>query len=545
MKRTIQVILLLILIALPYFSLGVEGDQIKIDLFVMSMCPFGIQTQNIIIPIIKQLGDKVQVNIFFVASENENSKDSSGTENAVEQGEPVAYRSDGACVNVGQASTGRFSSLHGNAEVVENIRQLLIIKYYNKQYYDYLMLRNKDIAGSNHLEIMKSLGIDSELIENLVKSEEGDNLLSENIKEARKRAVNASPTIFINGKLIEENITANRIYRNLCKFTQLSNCGEIPECGSDNDCPQRENLAAACINPELKEAKCIYGDHIPVKIAVISVQKIESLNPETLIRNIINNFPAAEVSYHDYKSEKAKELIGRYSLESLPAIIFEEKLETSVRFSRIAPILKKNNDAYIIKSQYLPNRFYLNRTFKRKALELFVNSMSENSARLQNLLLTENYYSFSVNYNADVSKKKKDNQLLLKQSDDGNYSLSPTDYVYDIHSQFGKEDLMEDIRQLCLYKYNPELVAPYLRCFTNELLNQGVPGSCLAFFINKNQKIDDCIAKSEGIEMLAKNAAYSKNIEIGSDTAVMIHNQILLQEFDFNVIYEILEKSDL
>jgi len=67
----------------------------------------------------------------------------------------------------------------------------------------------------------------------------------------------------------------------------------------------------------------------------------------------------------------------------------------------------------------------------------------------------------------------------------------------------------------------------------------------MAFFINKNKKIDDCIAKSEGIEMLAKNAAYSKNIEIGSDTAVMIHNQILLQEFDFNVIYEILEKSDL
>ena len=45
--------------------------------------------------------------------------------------------------------------------------------------------------------------------------------------------------------------------------------------------------------------------------------------------------------------------------------------------------------------------------------------------------------------------------------------------------------------------------------------------------------------------MLAKNVAYSKNIEIASDTAVLIHNQILLQEFDYNVIYEILEKSDL
>jgi hypothetical protein len=160
-RNHIILILFLILVLLSSSSYGVNEDKINIDLFVMSMCPFGIQSQNVIVPIVKQLDEKFKVNIFFVATENSDSVNNVNKENSTEENKPITYRNDGACVNDPQKSSGRFSSLHGQKEVIEDIRQLLIIKYFEKQYYDYLLMRNKDIENSNPVEIMKSLGIDS------------------------------------------------------------------------------------------------------------------------------------------------------------------------------------------------------------------------------------------------------------------------------------------------------------------------------------------------------------------------------------------------
>jgi predicted DsbA family dithiol-disulfide isomerase len=522
-----------------------EGDNgITMDLFVMSMCPYGTQAQNIIIPIVKDLKDKIHLNIFFIATENTKNKTPVENKNEADNKRPVSQPQE-LCINSAQQSSGKFSSLHGQKEVTEDIRQLVIIKYFKEKYYDYLAIRNQNIESSDPVVIMKSVGIDSDYVENIVKAEEGEKILSENIKEAQKRNINASPTIFINGQVINDNITSNRINRNLCKYISLSTCNDLPICGSDNDCAARNDMITACINPESKESQCIYGTNIPVKITVINDPNIPVLNPEVLLNMLRNDFPAAVFTSLDYRSDDGKELLKEYSPDFLPTIILEAKIEDSIRFPKIAQLIRKNGDAYIFKAEFLPNRFYFKRPQKSNALELFVNSISENANRLENILLADNRYSFTINYNASLIKKKNDNQLVISQKDEGGYDLSKTEYLYDIRSNFGKDDLYEDIRQLCISKYNPELINSYLRCFTNEFSRQASTNRCLEFILMDNKKISNCIKDSDGIEMLAKNAAYGNSIGIGSDAAVLLHNQILLQEFDFNTIYEILEKSDL
>lgn len=542
--KQILIIFCFCFILLPPRSYS-ENQEVNIDLFIMSMCPFGIQSEEVLLPIIKKLPEQFKLNIYFVASENSNRDNSEVTEKTEQPVVPQPARNDEACINSEVSSSGRFSSLHGENEVIEDIRQLLILKYFKNQFIDYVLLRNKDIEKTDPATIMKSLGIDSDYIEKAVKSEEGESLLSENIKESKKRNISASPTLFVNGQLIDDRITFNRIYRNLCKHSPMGECAAIPQCGSDKDCASKENMAVACVNPETQDAKCIYGEHIPVKIAVITDQSLPVLMPESMIQTFKNLFPSAVLTVYDYKSEEGKDLLKKSAADFVPAIIFENKVESSVLFSHISQLLKKNEDLYVVKAENLPNRFYINRPYKNKALELFVNSLSENSIRLENILLADNRYSFTVNYNVIVNKKKKENQLLLQKSEDGSYKLAPTDFVYDLRSNYGKEDLMEDIKQLCLSKYNPELISSYLRCFTNESLNHTPTEKCFDFIIKNKDKINKCISQSDGIEMLAGNAVYSKNTEVNSDTAVLINNQILLQEFDFNMIYEILEKNDL
>lgn len=529
--------------ALPLFS-AEEAKVINIDLFVMSMCPYGIQAQNTILPILKDMHGKVNLNIFFIATENAKQNSEAKVKEAAEPQDSA--KNQNACYDTGEQTNGKFSSLHGDPEITEDIRQLVILKYYKDKYIDYLLLRNKDVRGSDAVQIMKSIGIDADYVENLVKTEDGEKLLSENIKEAEKRKINASPTMFVNNVLIDDAITANRLIRNLCKYTDMVACADLPICGSDNDCAQRPNMITACINPEAKDAQCVYGDDIPVKITVVNDSLIPALHPEAIVAMMKNYFPSAAIMDIDYKSEDGKKLIERYSVDFLPAIIVEEKVEDSVRFPKIAQFMRKAEDSYIFKNEYFANRYYFKRPLKNSALELFVNSMSQNAVRLENFLLADNRYSFTINYNVSVTKKRNDeNQLLMSKDENGDYKLAKVDYRYDLKSELGKEDIYEDISQLCISKYNPELVRAYLRCFTNNFSSDVSRNNCKEFILPDSQKISNCAKDADGIEMLAKNAAYGKNIGIGSDTAVLIHNQVLLQEFDFNIIYEILEKSDL
>ena len=84
-----------------------------LELFVMSYCPFGVQAEEKIIPIVKELGDKIDFKLQFIAQE---------------KAEPSAQ------------DITPFTSLHGYPEVAENIRQLLIAQEYPEKYLDYILL---------------------------------------------------------------------------------------------------------------------------------------------------------------------------------------------------------------------------------------------------------------------------------------------------------------------------------------------------------------------------------------------------------------------
>ena len=87
-----------------------------LELFVMSYCPFGVQAEEKIIPIVKEFGDKIDFKLQFIAQEKE---------------EPSAQ------------DITPFTSLHGYPEVAENIRQLLIAQEYPDRYLDYILCRGK------------------------------------------------------------------------------------------------------------------------------------------------------------------------------------------------------------------------------------------------------------------------------------------------------------------------------------------------------------------------------------------------------------------
>ena len=148
-----------------------------LELFVMSYCPFGVQAEEKIIPIVKEFGDKIDFKLQFIAQEKE--------------------------IPTPQDITP-FTSLHGYPEVAENIRQLLIAQEYPDRYLDYILCRGKKLDKSWE-DCADKFGIDVAKIQRLFDTPEAEQLCRENIKRAEELGIRASPTILVDGHKFRAN----------------------------------------------------------------------------------------------------------------------------------------------------------------------------------------------------------------------------------------------------------------------------------------------------------------------------------------------------
>ncbi len=147
-----------------------EAKPGVLELFVMSQCPFGAMAENKIIEAQKagKLPEGKDIRVRYIV----NYSDKDG-----------------------------FSSLHGSAEWEENIRQLLIAKYYPKKFWKYLEIRNKDYRSSRWDKAMEEAGINSKKIMKKFDTE-GVELLKEEAKYTQEYGVNASPSFLWEGKVV-------------------------------------------------------------------------------------------------------------------------------------------------------------------------------------------------------------------------------------------------------------------------------------------------------------------------------------------------------
>ncbi|MCX6793232.1 MAG: hypothetical protein NTY12_04360 [Candidatus Falkowbacteria bacterium] len=154
----------------------VKSDKPKVEVFVMSHCPYGTQIEKGIVPVMETLGNKADIQIKF-----------------------VNY------------------AMHGQVEVEDNIRQYCISKEQNDKYTKYLscFLKAGDYKGC-----ISSTGIDQGKLDSCFKATDSKyNLLKSfndkstwngsfppfSINEAENKAygVQGSPTLVINGKQVE------------------------------------------------------------------------------------------------------------------------------------------------------------------------------------------------------------------------------------------------------------------------------------------------------------------------------------------------------
>ncbi|MGE5355627.1 MAG: LamG-like jellyroll fold domain-containing protein [Deltaproteobacteria bacterium] len=149
-------------------QLKTKGNVV-LDLFVMSQCPFGVMAEKSILPVLQEYQDRVKLRLNFIANEDQ--------------------------VNGKQV----FNSMHGQTEIDEDIRQLIIARDFPEKLSGYLDARAGNYQDDNWEVAALKAGLNKESLNIAVNDPTTKQLFSENINFAMTKGINASPTLLING----------------------------------------------------------------------------------------------------------------------------------------------------------------------------------------------------------------------------------------------------------------------------------------------------------------------------------------------------------
>ncbi len=261
-----------------------DGDQVKLDFYVMSQCPYGTQVEDAIAPVLKQLGNAVDFNIDFIATDNGN---------------------------------GKFDSLHGQPEVEGNLVQLCAIEYNPNKYMDMLVCMNENAGAipGNWEKCAQDNGLDVENIKTCYEGDEGKTLHSQSIKKANAVSASGSPTIYLNDVLYNGGRTEADFLRAICQEFD-----EAPE---------------ACSN---------IPEPVKVDLIVIDDKRCDDCNSAGLIGQLKSIFPGLDVTSYDYNDAQGQKLYNELNLEFLPAFLFTDSVKEGEGYSNVQNYLTKTGD---------------------------------------------------------------------------------------------------------------------------------------------------------------------------------------------------------
>ena len=313
---------------------GLDGKPL-VELFVMADCPYGQRAEKNLVPMIQKLGDQIDLRLYFIADEV-------GVDDVVAPS--VDQRRAPGCSGTA-TGTGRFRSLHGDAEVEEGVRQLVIQKLYPNQLWDYILRRNEETTDWRKSAV--ALGMHVAQIEAMVTGDEGATLFSDNIRRANLLGIQASPTVRVNGQEVEAFFDSEALAQAICAADSgVDVCAELPLCRSDEDCAVL-GKTGVCIHANTPQAKCEVHEPIAFRVQVLNDSTCSVCETYPFVRSTLALFPGAQFETVDVHSKEGQILRERYGLDRVPSFVLDAAFGKSARFDRFQHTVTQVGDGFV------------------------------------------------------------------------------------------------------------------------------------------------------------------------------------------------------
>lgn len=488
-------------------SSGLSGNKngVKVELYVMSQCPYGVQAEDALKPVIEKLGKDINLNINYIADEDGN---------------------------------GGFSSLHGEKEVKGNIVQLCAKKYDAEKYFDMILCQNKDYANvdTNWEACAKEVKLSNiDKVKTCFAGEEGKNLLTENIKLAKATSVSGSPTYYINGTQYQGSRDEGSIIKEICKVnSKISACKALPVCFTDADCSDNVAKIGTCTNANTKTAKCEYSDPKPVTLTVLNDKRCaDCVSVEAQITDSLKQiFKGVQVKTLDYSDADGKKIASSIPDIRLPAYLFGADVKDGEGYANVQSYLSEQAGYQLLAvgSQFDPTK------------EICDNNVDDNGNKKVDCADLE--CSGSTVCRKEISKK-----LDLFVMSDCPYGNMAEDAMKEVLANFGKNislninyiasqnadgtfdslhgeyEVKENKIELCVNRYFPLKNFEFITCMNSKGFKDADWKTCTTELGLNSAKISTCAEGTEGTYLLAQNIKIAESLGVSASPTWLVNNK--------------------
>jgi hypothetical protein len=268
----------------------VEIDQVLVELFIMSQCPYGSQVVQGFHQAQEALGAHMDFRLDFIATQNQD---------------------------------GSFKCLHGESECEGNMIMLCAREHAPAQFLALAACMMEDFKEipSNWPACSSQVGLALEPVQTCIDSGEAATLFAASLARSQDRQAKGSPTIFIGGEEYRGGRSGPALTYAVCQ--QL----------------EEEERPASCPTPE------------PVRLTIISDERCSDCEPKArkMIAQLEKMIIDLQVEWLDWAEQEARDLAAQTGVTFLPAYVFNPGVEQSFGWDFLHKWVEPSGDLWLFR----------------------------------------------------------------------------------------------------------------------------------------------------------------------------------------------------
>ncbi len=448
----------------------------KLELYVMSQCPYGTEVVDAVAAAHEQLGGAVNLDIQFI----------------------------------GDGEAGNLTSMHGPPEVMGDLAQVCAIDIAPDRYLQMMTCQNENMrqVHTNWKECAEKAGIDVGALSSCVEGDQGQELLAASFDRAKQKGADGSPTIFLDGEPYMGGRKPRDFMRAVCSATK----GDKP--AACNNIPEPPRVTATF----LSDKRC---------------KECDIRGVEGKLKSMLGGLVVTHVDYgSDEGKALYKQLVAAGGSKHLPTILLGAEVEKDTEgYPGLKRYIKPAGDfrELMLGGEFDPTAEICDNTIdddgngksdcgdpgcgatlgcrqaKPGVLDLFVMSQCPYGAKA---MIAAN--EFVDHMGGDVTL----NVHFIGDERDGKLT-----------SMHGQPEVDEDVRERCaIEKYGKKhQFLKYLACRSKDYKN-GEWKPCAQEAGMKPEVIQACF-DGEGKALLAKSFAFAKELKFGASPTFLVNNK--------------------
>ena len=263
------------------------------------------------------------------------------------------------------------SSLHGQAEISDELMWLAVQAVYPEKWQEFLKKRAS--PGQEQTEaVIRGMGLNLSKIKAWI-NKKGTAGLALHYTRSMRMGINASPTLLVNNAVFSQDITKNRLAKLICGTPEGKTvyCDSLPECLNDADC-KKIGKVGKCAQKKGNQAKCEYTD--AVRFTVMAILPDSALfHPEYgVLAGITDDFPGVVVDSVRASSARGRKLISDYNPDFLPFFLFDKAIINAPNYSSVESGLYTLKDRLLFKPGMVKPSYFHKRKLMSKSCVLYV-----------------------------------------------------------------------------------------------------------------------------------------------------------------------------